>query len=174
MGVLPLTGWFTKIEGYVFNDTNRNGKRDAGEPGIPNFGLTLRKRENSLMDRGSTAVSTNSSGYYVMENAYPLTEWLVLEAYNDSFYTTGVTYQADNQPTPTTIKGAGVDVSVLPIIGLAGKIDWGVHPYDPTGTSNGVDPQNGGIVGSVSYDTTRNELDPSTRPPKTGSPASPG
>ncbi len=26
--------------------------------------------------------------------------------------------------------------------------------------TNGVDPQNGGIVGTVSYDTTRNELDP--------------
>ena len=37
---------------------------------------------------------------------------------DDRYYTTGVTYQADNQPTPTTIIGAGVDVSVLPIIGL--------------------------------------------------------
>ena len=52
MGILPLTGWFTDIEGYVFNDTNRNGRRDAGEAGVPNFGLTVRKRENSLMDRG--------------------------------------------------------------------------------------------------------------------------
>ena len=32
-------------------------------------------------------------------------------------------------------------------------------PTTPTGT-NGIDPQNGGIVGSISYDTTRNELDP--------------
>ena len=82
-----------------------------------------------------------------------------MEAYSDCFYTTGVTYQADNQPTPTTVKGAGVDVSVLPIIGLSGRMDWGVHAYDPTG-ANGVDPRNGGIVGTVSYDTTRNELDP--------------
>jgi hypothetical protein len=159
LGVLPLTGWFTVFDGHVFNDTNRNGKRDAGEPGVPNFTLTLRKRENSLMDRGSTAVTTDQSGYYVMENAYPLTEWLVLEAYDDRYYTTGVTYQADNQPEPTTVLGAGVDVSVLPIIGLSGRVDWGVHAYDATGT-NGIDPQNGGIVGSVSYDTTRNELDP--------------
>jgi uncharacterized repeat protein (TIGR01451 family) len=159
MGILPLAGWFTKFDGYVFNDTNRNGKRDAGEPGVPNFGLTLRKRENSLMDRGSTAVSTDQSGHYQMENAYPLTEWLVLEAYDDRYYTTGITYQADNQPTPTTVLGQGVDVSVLPIIGLNGTLDWGVHAYDASG-SNGVDPQNGGIVGSISYDTTRNELDP--------------
>ena len=32
-------------------------------------------------------------------------------------------------------------------------------PTTPTG-ANGVDPRNGGIVGTVSYDTTRNELDP--------------
>ena len=159
MGILPLTGWFTKFDGYVFNDANRNGIKDPGEKGVPNFTLTLRKRENSLMDRGATAVTTNADGYYVMENAYPLTEWLVLEAYNDRYYTTGVTYQADNQPAPTTVLGQGVDVSVLPIIGLSGRVDWGVHAYDPTG-ANGIDPQNGGIVGSVSYDTTRNEVNP--------------
>ncbi len=46
-----------------------------------------------------------------------------------------------------------------PIIGLSGRMDWGKHTYDPLGR-NGVDPRNGGIVGTVSYDTTRNELDP--------------
>ena len=65
---------------------------------MPNFGLTLRRRDNTLMDRGTTAVSTDACGYYYIESAYPLTEWLVLEAYNDRYYTTGVTYQADNQP----------------------------------------------------------------------------
>ena len=159
MGILPLAGWWTRIEGHIFNDTNRNGVRDPGEPGVPNFTLTMRKRENSLMDRGATTATTNQSGYYLMENGYPMTEWLVLEAYDDRYYTTGITYQADNQPTPTTVLGQGVDLSVLPIIGLSGTVDWGVHAYDPTG-ANGVDPQNGGIVGSVSYDTTRNELDP--------------
>lgn len=158
MGILPLTGWWTKYDGYVFNDLNRNGVKDPGEPGIPNFGLTMRKRENSLMDRGATAVTTDATGYYIMENAYPMTQWLVMEAYNDLYYTTGVTYQADNQATPTTVLGAGVDISVLPIIGLSGRLDWGVHAYDATG-NNGVDPRNGGIVGTVSYDTTRNELD---------------
>jgi hypothetical protein len=159
VGVLPLNGWWTKYEGYVFNDLNRNGVKDPGEPGVPNFTLTLRKRDNTLMDRGQTAVSTDSQGHYLFESAYPLGEWVILEAYSDSFFTTGVTYQADNQPAPTTIKGAGVDVSVLPIIGHSGTMDWGVHAYDPTG-ANGVDPRNGGIVGTVSYGTTRNELDP--------------
>ena len=158
-GILPIAGWFSDFEGYVFNDTNRNGVRDSGEPGVPNIGLTVRTRSNSLLDRGSVAATTDQSGHYILHQVYPLTEWLVLEAYDDRYYTTGVTYQADNQPEPTTIKGQGVDVSILPIIGLGGTIDWGIHAYDPTGT-NGIDPQNGGIVGSVTYDTTRNELDP--------------
>jgi uncharacterized repeat protein (TIGR01451 family) len=159
MGILPILGWWTPIDGYIFSDTNRNGKRDAGEPGVPNFTLTMRKRENSLMDRGTVSATTDQSGHYYFESTYPLTEWIILEAYDDRYYTTGVTYQADNQPVPTTDLGSGVDVSLLPIIGLSGTIDWGVHAYDPTG-ANGVDPQNGGIVGSISYDTTRNELDP--------------
>ena len=172
MGVLPLTGWWTFLDGYIFNDDNRNGVMDwidangngcpdpgEGEQGVPNYTLTMRKRENSLMDRGATVVTTDPCGYYFMENAYPMTQWLVMEAYSDLYYTTGVTYQADNQPTPTTVTGAGVDVSVLPIIGLSGKLDWGVHSYDADGLTGGIDPRNGGIVGTVSYDTTRNELD---------------
>jgi len=168
MGILPLTGWWTELEGYVFEDKNRNGVKDAGEPGIPGITLTMRKRENSLMDRGATLVTTDASGRYYMENAYPMTQWLVMEAYDDRWYTTGVTFQADNQPAPTTILGAGVDVSVLPVIGLGGRLDWGVHAYDANGDTcnpmgpdsytNCLDPRNGGIVGTVSYDTTRNEL----------------
>ncbi len=159
MGILPLTGWWTYFDGYVFNDINRNGVKDAGEPGLAGYTLTMRKRENSLMDRGATVVTTDANGYYVMENAYPMTQWLVMEAYDDLHYTTGVTFQSDNQPAPTTVLGSGVDVSVHPVIGLGGRLDWGKHAYDATG-SGGVDPRNGGIVGTVSYDTTRNELDP--------------
>ena len=35
MGRLPLNGWWTEYSGYVFNDTNRNGVKDPGEPGDP-------------------------------------------------------------------------------------------------------------------------------------------
>ena len=159
MGILPLSGWWTVYEGYVFNDANRNGVMDAGEQGLSGYTLTMRKRENSLMDRGTTVATTDAFGYYKFEAAYPMTQYLVMEAYDDLHYTTGVTYQADNQPDPTTLLGPGVDVSVHPIIGLSGRLDWGKHAYDATGR-NGIDPRNGGIVGTVSYDTTRNELDP--------------
>lgn len=174
MGVLPLTGWYTNIDGYVFNDDNRNGKRDAGEEGLGGLEITMRKRENSLMDRGGALITTTDpDGYYTIENTYPMTQWLVMELYNDLLYTTGVTYQADNQPSETTVLGAGVDVSVMPIISLGGRIDWGLHAYDPSG-QNGVDPRNGGIVGTVSYDTTRAERDPQYAGAEDWQPSIPG
>ena len=152
LGSIPMLGWWTTIEGHVFNDSNGNGKMEPGEPGIPNFPIVMRTRENSIMDRGTTAVTTDANGYYWMESAYPMTQWLIEEAYADGFQTTGITYQADNQPEETTVLGQGVDVNVHPVIGLGGRLDWGVKAYAP-GT-------NGGIVGTISYDTTRNELDP--------------
>ena len=90
----------------------------------------------------------------------------MLEAYADGWKTTGVTYQADNQPTPTTELGSGVDVSFLPIIGLSGRLDWGVKPY--------AAGDNGGIVGTVSYGTTRNEVDPSQAVTEDYQPGIPG
>ncbi|HEM60860.1 MAG TPA: hypothetical protein ENO24_01075, partial [Chloroflexi bacterium] len=152
MGTPFLTGWFTKVEGYVFIDENKNGVRDEGEPGKSDYLVVLRDRDNSEIDRMSIAAVTDHMGYYVFEKAYPMNSWMVLEAYNDRYYTTGVTYQVENQPSPTTVLGAGVDVGFLPVLGQSARLDWGVHPYEP-GT-------NGGIAGSVFYDTTRNELDP--------------
>lgn len=152
MGTPILTGWFTRVDGYVFNDLNSNGKRDPGEPGISDYLVVLKDRDNSEIDRMSISSVTDTNGYYLFEKAYPMGSWMILEAYSDRYYTTGVTYQVENQPEETTVLGAGVDVGLLPILGQGGRLDWGVHPYAP-GT-------NGGIVGTVFYDTTRNELDP--------------
>ena len=35
MGTLPMTGWWTEYDGYVFNDTNRNGARTPGRTASP-------------------------------------------------------------------------------------------------------------------------------------------
>ncbi|MFC0006407.1 hypothetical protein [Micromonospora siamensis] len=152
VGAKPLVGWFTEITGTVFVDTNGNGRQDPGEKGVPRFPVVLKERDNSLMDQGTNSVVTDSAGHYAIKEAYPLTRWLVLEAFNTRYKTTGITFQAPNEPTPTTLLGAAVDVDVLPIIGLTGRVDWGVQPYRGA--------ENGGIAGTVTYDTTRNELDP--------------
>jgi SdrD B-like domain/Polysaccharide lyase family 4, domain II/IPT/TIG domain len=152
VGQKGLVAWHARYEGTVFVDTNGNGAQDPGEQGIPRFAVALKERDNSIMDQGINTVTTDAGGHYVLPESYPLSRFLVMEAFNTRYKTTGITYQADNQPTPTTLKGAAVDVSVLPIIGLKGRVDWGVQPYRA--------PDNGGIVGTVTYDTTRNELDP--------------
>ncbi len=150
-GIIFLSSWFNEVHGTVFVDLDGDGKRDANEPGVPGFTVTLKNRDNSTMDRMTISVVTDANGNYTLEKTYPLTSWIIVEAYNDRYYTTGITYQASNQPTETTVLGSGVDVGVLPIIGQKGRLDWGVKPYAP-GT-------NGGIVGTVFYDSMRNEQD---------------
>ena len=167
VGDILLPGWFTDIQGSVFNDVNGNGIRDPGEKGIPDFVLTERTRGNSLQDQGAAVAKTNDEGTYDLSQGYPLGQFLIAEAYNPRFKNTGYTYTTDNDPTPHTVLSSQVDVDFLPIIGLAAKLDWGVQAYG-TGTDywsgDGVTPapkdENGGIVGTVTYDVTRNEFDP--------------
>jgi hypothetical protein len=166
VGNTMLSGWFTELKGTVFHDLNENGRQDPGEVGIPGFPVVIKNRVNSIMDQGTAATVTDFAGHYTLAQAYPLNQFNVLEAYDDRWKTTGVTYQADNQPTPTTALGAGVDVSFLPIIGLSGRVDWGVRPYAPG--------DNGGIVATVSYGTTRNELDPAQSATEDYQPGIPG
>ncbi len=151
LGTVRLAKWFSEISGTVFTDTNGNGRKDSGETGVPGLVLTLKVRDNSVEDQGQNTATTDSNGRYTFKQGYPLGYWLVLEAYNQRFQTTGYTAQADNAPDETTHLGSGVDVNVLNIIGLSQRVDWGVQRY-AAGT-------NGGIVGSVTYDTTRNETD---------------
>jgi hypothetical protein len=151
-GKTYLSGWMGRIYGTVFIDTNANGKRDPGEQGVPRTAVTLRERDNSLMDQMQNTVTTNSKGEYSISEGYPLTRWVVLEHFNTRYEGTGITFQGENDPQETTLLGAAVDVNTLPIIGLGGRVDWGVRPYAPD--------TNGGIVGTITYDTTRNELDP--------------
>ncbi len=152
VGTLMVAGWFASFSGHVFLDANENGRMDADEGGVDNLTLVVRKRSNALIDRGAIAVTTTGGGHWFAENTYPMTNWHVIELYSDAYRNTGYTFQADNQPEETVIAEGAVDVAVLPIIGQSGRLDIGVKPYDP-GT-------NGGIAGSVSYGTTRNELDP--------------
>ena len=155
-GKTYLSGWTSRIYGTVFIDSNGNGKRDSGEDGLPGTALTLRERDNSLIDQMMNTATTSSraghEGEYSFTEAYPLTKWLILEHFNTRYEGTGITFQGENDPEPTTIRGNAVDVNVLPVLGLGSRVDWGVRPYQPS--------TNGGIVGTVTYDTTRNELDP--------------
>jgi hypothetical protein len=151
VGVRTMTSWFAQYYGTVFLDYNENGRQDSGEPGVPDYLVVLRDRDNTEIDRMSIAALTDANGFWELEKGYPMTSWMVLEAYSDIYRTTGITYQASNQLEETTIMGPIVDVATLPILSQRGRLDWGVKFYEP-GT-------NGGIAGSVFYDTVRAEDD---------------
>ena len=166
VGQKGLVGWWTEIRGSVFIDANGNGRRDPGEAGVPQFLLTFKERDNSQWDQGINAATTDKNGDYVIREAYPVTKWSILEAFNTRYHTTGISVQADNENAPTTYLGAAVDLNVLPIIGLGGRVDWGVKAYSGS--------ENGGIAGTVTYDTTRNELDPADAVTEPYQPGIPG
>ena len=83
-----------------------------------------------------------------------------MEAYSDSFYTTGITYQADNQHDPDHGQGRRRRRQRAAHHRPRRHAWTGASTPTTRLARNGVDPRNGGIVGTVSYDTTRNELDP--------------
>ena len=186
-GDILLAGWFTDLQGTVFNDLNGNGIHDANEPGIPDFTLTERTRGNSLQDQGAAVAKTNDEGTYDLSQGYPLGQFLIAEAYNPRYKNTGFTYTTDNDLNSDgsrvkhTVNSAQVDVDFLPVIGLSATLDWGVQAYG-TGTDywsgDGVTPaarnENGAIVGTVTYDVTRNEFDPAFSAQEDYQPGVPG
>ena len=160
MGVLDAAAWTGYVYGKVCFDTNRNGKCDPTEAGIPNLTLNLLGRDNSIQFYGDNRAITDTNGYYKFPRTYPLGQWVVEQGYWESFYTVGVTYQTNNQPTETTMMANGgfVDVSTFNLIGLSSRIDWAIHTYE-TPADAALGPTTGGIVGEVVYDSTRNETD---------------
>jgi hypothetical protein len=149
VGIRMLTGWFTEISGTVFYDLNENGRRDPGEPGVDHFNVILKDRDNTEIDRMSIASLTDAQGYYELPKGYPMGSWMVLEAYHELFKSTGITYQTLNMKEEVTITGNIVNIGILPVLGQPVRLDWGVKRYSPG--------ENGGIAGTVFYDTVRAE-----------------
>ncbi|MCW2658675.1 MAG: hypothetical protein JWR06_2868, partial [Jatrophihabitans sp.] len=70
VGNKMLVGWFSHIYGNIFVDSNGNGKMDAGEHPVPAFTLTVRERDNSMMDQAVNTANTNDSGFYDIRETY--------------------------------------------------------------------------------------------------------
>jgi hypothetical protein len=153
LGTAYIQYWFASVRGYVFQDLNGNGKKDPGEPGVPNLALALRERDNSLMDQMTNGVETDRTGYYNVLQAYPMSRHIILESVDPRYSPTAITVTPCNAKHGTTYFGAAVDIAMEPILGQCGQIDWAVKPI-ATGHT-------GGIAGAVTFGATRNELDPS-------------
>ena len=153
LGTAYIQFWFASVHGYVFQDLNGNGKKDPGEPGVPKNAITLRERDNTPIDQMTNGVETDNSGYYEVLQTYPMARNLVLENVDPRYKPTAMTITPCNEKHGRTYFGSAVDVSILPILGQCGEIDWAVKPIEKGHT--------GGIAGTITYGATRNELDAS-------------
>jgi len=162
LGVVPLLEWWTRITGKVCIDTNGNGRCDATDAGVPDFTVQNLNRTNNGQEGGQNTAVTHEDGSYEFTEAYPLGYNDVIQAFNTRYKTTGLTWQACNDPQEHTTLTPAVDVQYNPVIAQCGRLDWAVQPYagamtsqnDPNKASNRAD--NGGIVATVLYDTVRN------------------
>lgn len=59
------------ISGVKFNDLNRNGVLDPGEPGLPDWTIYLDSNDNGLLDTGEPATVTGADGTYQFTDLTP-------------------------------------------------------------------------------------------------------
>ncbi|MEG4226987.1 SdrD B-like domain-containing protein [Microcoleus sp. N9_B2] len=59
------------IQGIKFNDQNRNGIRDGGEPGIGNVRIFIDDNNNGILEPGEPSTLTNAGGNFVFPGLPP-------------------------------------------------------------------------------------------------------
>ena len=164
MGNLPVLSWFTQYDQNIYQDLNKNGVYDDGEPGISNVPLTVRYRNGAP----SNATLSDSAGNGILVELFPLFNWYVAEADTTRYKQTGVHIWVDGGGKPDTsgigqflwsstyptgesserleLPGA-LSYGVQSFISQRNRVDWGRTPYVPN--------ENGGIYGNVVYSSTR-------------------
>jgi len=75
LGPTPMFGWFGTMMGSVFYDTNKNGFRDPGEPGMSDVGVNFRFADGSPY----ATQTTDDAGNYAFTQVFPWWQWLVME-----------------------------------------------------------------------------------------------
>ena len=164
LGDIPVLSWFTHHDQNIYQDLNRNGVYDDGEPGISNVPLTVRYRNGAP----SNATLSDSNGNGILVELFPLFNWYVAEADTTRYKQTGVHVVVDGGGKPDTSgPGAGLwsskyatgessdrveqpgalSYGTQSFISQRNRVDWGRTPY--------VTGENGGIVGTVVYSSTR-------------------
>jgi hypothetical protein len=180
LGDITVNDWFAHLQGTVFLDVNRNGFKDAGEPGLQGRTVNLRFRDGSMYN----SATTGPDGGYEFAEIFPFFHWQVAEVDFANLQATGATVVVDgggpvdtsNENFPgfgrlnpqqqtrvnpntgdllsRTQRGPVLTQAFAAFAGQTSVIDWGKTSYLPG--------KNGGISGIVFYDTTRAENDPVT------------
>src|SRR5260370_2006072 len=71
----------TSISGFVYNDANRNGIRDPGDPAIANSRIDLHDAQNHLI----AATTTDANGFYSFSTDPRVTTAAATPLYQASF-----------------------------------------------------------------------------------------
>ncbi len=166
LGDIPVLSWFTQQDLNIYQDLNKNGVYDDGEPGISNVPLSVRFRNGAP----SNVTLSDSNGNGILVELFPLFNWYVTEADTTRFKQTGVhvvvdgggpadgsgpgqglwsstyAYAPDGPSARTEIPGAAM-YGIQGFISQRNRVDWGRTPYVPG--------ENGGILGTVVYSSTR-------------------
>ena len=182
LGNIPVLSWFTQLDPNIFMDLNGNGKMDPGEPGISNVPLEVRFRDGSISNL--TLSDTTGNGllaelfplfnWYVTEadtTRFKQTGVHVIVDGGGQPDTTGAgaglwrsTYAngspsdrvdlgTGQDPRPTALgdgsiaQPAALSYGVQGFISQRSRVEWGRAPYVPG--------ENGGIIGTVVYASTR-------------------
>ncbi len=134
----------------MYEDVNRNGHHDDGEPGIPDQALNIRFRDGSIYQ----SLSTQENGFKAFNEVFPFFAWMVAEVDYTRFHSTGVTVVVDAggdaSATGSNDYGwqaaAGLPAGLIPpeTLNPQPQPDNGGAPYrDESGAGNPVPPARG-------------------------------
>ncbi|WP_028061072.1 SdrD B-like domain-containing protein [Candidatus Solirubrobacter pratensis] len=154
LGDVGVSRWFGWLDGDVFLDTNKNGQRDPGEPGIGNTDVDQRWRDGSIKE----TTFTDSTGHYEYPTAEggPLGKWIIGEQGFARFSAFPGAFVHDEydpdivRHVPTDLGGALLTNQLI-TEGHRATVDWGKQQY--------AAGKPGQIVGVTYFATTRNEFD---------------
>jgi uncharacterized membrane protein len=151
------------IGGAKFQDTNGNGVRDPGEPGLQGFTIFIDANNNGILDAGETSTTTDANGNYSFANLSPGT-YTIREVQQSGFTQTTANPAAITPTSGQTITAVTFGNFQLTSIGGAKFQDTngnGVrNPGEPglRGFTIFIDANNNGIldVGETSTTTDVN------------------
>jgi len=103
LGPIPQRQWFTRMEHWVFNDTNGDGRRQCvtescnnpglgDEIGIPEQAVNLRWRDGTMYQ----SFATDFYGFAPFDEVFPFFAWLVAEVDFARLNATGATIFVDD------------------------------------------------------------------------------
>jgi len=193
LGEVPVFTWFGSLHNFVFLDSNGNGFRDQGEPGLSDQNVNIRWRDGTI----NQLAPTDGTGFVPFDEVFPFFSWLVAEVDFTRMKATGVTVVVDAggplQPGSGWTAQAGLPADYESILSPQAQAENGLAPFRTElgpvltqgfqlflGQTNVLQwgkkdydialGENGGISGVVHYSTTRAENDPAKGGPEVWEP----